>query len=60
MSDIINSKHSADPVFPPFQFGENKDCWMGAGRSDWFLALPVLASIALNVFFLVRVIMILR
>ena len=43
-----------------FQFLENTECWMKTGHSDWFLALPVLFTIVLNIFFLVRVIMILR
>ena len=33
---------------------------MKTGHSDWFLALPVLFTIVLNIYFLVRVIMILR
>ena len=47
---------------PPlcFQFLENTECWMKTGHSDWFLALPVLFTIVLNIYFLVRVIMILR
>ena len=43
-----------------FQFLENTECWMKTGHSDWFLALPVLFTIVLNIYFLVRVIMILR
>ena len=43
-----------------FQFLENTECWMKTGHSDWFLALPVLFTIVLNIFFLVRVVMILR
>ena len=39
---------------------ENNHCWMDVGDSNWFLGIPVLIVILLNIIFMVNIIYILR
>ena len=39
---------------------QNYHCWMDQGDSNWFLGVPVILTIVLNVYFLTRVLIIQR
>ena len=39
---------------------QNYHCWMDQGDSNWFLGVPVILIIFFNIFFLTKVLIILR